>query len=55
MNRKNEVCYDKKTIGKEGYLVTLYRYTNNNADEQTIVMRFDPNKVDGHAVQRGCK
>lgn len=48
MNRKNDVCYDKKTIGKKGYLVTLYRYTNHNSEE-SIVMRFDPSKIDGYA------
>lgn len=46
------VEYDKRTTAKEGFLVTLYRYDRNNADEQTIVMRFDPKKVDGHGVAK---
>lgn len=42
----------EKNCNKKGYLVTLYRYDRNNADEQTIVMRYDPGRVDGHGVAR---
>ena len=50
MRKNNDVSYDPKTVGKKGYLVTLYRYDKNNAEETTVVMRFDPNKVDGFGV-----
>jgi hypothetical protein len=45
--KNSDVHYDKKTVGKTGYLVRLYRYSQNNAEEQTLVMRFNPSKVDG--------
>jgi hypothetical protein len=46
------VEYDKNCTEKTGFLVTLYRYDRHNADEQTIVMRYDPGRVDGHGVAR---
>ena len=51
-SRTSDVYYDKNTVGGTGYLVTLYRYTNNNVEEETVVMRFDPKKVNGHGIKQ---
>lgn len=43
--------YKKETVIQKGVLVTLYRY-QRNGDEQTIFLKFDSSKVDGHAIKR---
>ena len=51
MRKNDDVIYRKADVEQKGYLVTLYCYSRHNSEEQRIVMRFDPQKVDGHGVQ----
>ena len=43
------VIYKKTAVEKNGFLVKLYRF--DNSDEQTIFLKFQPEKVDGHSIE----
>lgn len=44
------VIYKRKTAEKTGYLVKLYRF--QNGEGETLFLKFDPKKIDGHAIKQ---